>query len=487
MSKRKNKKRNRQETRKKTVRVQDSFSSPSGAGSRADRGRGYEPMGMRAGSEHVRGSYYYGLNNDGFFYRLWRDYWEAAKIVDIPPYDMTREGWSYEGQDVSPDDIKKIEEEANRIKLLPTVRKALHYERLYGGSVILLGTKEARVEDKRNAASKPLLLQGLETGDLAFIRALPRYLVTPTSIETDPLSERFQMPKRYMIFSHEVHRSRLLVFDGGGDPGEYLQMGHGGYSYLGRRDGFGFSVLQKLFNDIIRSDGSRQAAFHLMHLLSILLFKKEGGKGLKINKTGAERINELEDILDSISIYKGAILDSLDDIDTRTTSTQGVSTLLEQFLQVLSAASDIPAPRFLGQAPGGLNATGKGDLVNYYDGIKSQQTDRLKPQLDKLLPLLSLSAMGEILPIEIKFKPLYQLTESEQADLRTKDFTNITNALTMGLGDDRWAAQESVEREIFLNDPLENGLGSGFEERENLELQGVNDGCDYPIRKKEKR
>jgi phage-related protein (TIGR01555 family) len=137
----------------------------------------------------------------------------------------------------------------------------------------------------------------------------------------------------------------------------------------------------------------------------------------------------------------------------KSASMQGIGGLMDQFLQTLSAGGDIPAPRFLGQAPGGLNATGKGDLVNYYDGLHSKQVIHILPQLNKLLPVLTISALGEQVPVEIKFRPLLQLSEDQRADLRTKDLTNILNTVTAGIGDDRWAVKESLDREVFLNDP----------------------------------
>ena len=186
---------------------------------------------------------------------------------------------------------------------------------------------------------------------------------------------------------------------------------------------------------------------------------------MRAAKKGKENIEQLEEILDSVSIYKGAVIDNLDDIDIRSASLQGIANLLIQNLQVLSAGSDIPATRYLGEAPGGLNATGKFSLVNYYDGLRGQQVNRLLPQLEKLLPVLSISATGEIVPVEIKFNPLMQLAEDQQADLRAKDLTNILNALVQGIGTDHWAVKEALDRDVFLNDPLKDGgMGAGLED-----------------------
>jgi len=40
-------------------------------------------------------------------------------------------------------------------------------------------------------------------------------------------------------------------------------------------------------------------------------------------------------------------------------------------MQLASGAADIPMTRLLGQSPAGMNATGDGDMRNYYDRIEA--------------------------------------------------------------------------------------------------------------------
>jgi phage-related protein (TIGR01555 family) len=70
----------------------------------------------------------------------YRTSWLVRKIVDIPPFDMTREGrdWQAEAQS-----IETIEAEERRLQLWPKLQRALILSRLYGGGAILLGTKDA--------------------------------------------------------------------------------------------------------------------------------------------------------------------------------------------------------------------------------------------------------------------------------------------------------------------------------------------------------
>ena len=67
---------------------------------------------------------------------------------------------------------------------------------------------------------------------------------------------------------------------------------------------------------------------------------------------------------------------------------------LNTYLQIASGAADIPATRFLGQAPGGLNASGDADIRNYYDRLGGEQTTVLMPAMSVLDEVIIRSALG---------------------------------------------------------------------------------------------
>lgn len=403
-----------------------------------------------SGLPFAAGNMLFGQMKYAYYYTLWRFFWEANKAVNIPPKDMIREGWEYKGADVPAEDLKKIEKYETLINLREEIFDALVYERLYGGGVVLLGTSELNTD-----ASTPLLIKNIGKEDLRFVRAFSRLDVSGLDTETDPLSPNYNRPKSYYINGQEVHRSRLLIFDGGGQKSTY------NFSFTTNvfedMDSFGYSILEPVYDDIIRANGTRQAAYHLANMLSIPMFKKklqEGG--VPYSEREAEIRQSLKEIMKQMNNYNGVILDTRYELEKYQSDLQKLPELIIEQLQVLSAGVDIPAPRYLGQAPGGLNATGKGDLTNYYNSIGSDQVIKLKPRLEKIKPLLIQAAGLSIDPeaVQIEFKPLTQLTEQEQAEIREKDTKNITSAIDAGIGGQEWAREESTEREIFLNTPI---------------------------------
>jgi phage-related protein (TIGR01555 family) len=89
---------------------------------------------------------------------------------------------------------------------------------------------------------------------------------------------------------------------------------------------------------------------------------------------------------------------------------------MTRFLNAVAAAADVPATRLLGQSAQGLNATGEGDLTNYYNMVSSKQEVFLAPQLRYLDEILTRSVYGSM-PEDwtFEFNPLWQLSPQSQA------------------------------------------------------------------------
>lgn len=460
--------RKKKRTAKKT-RFNDGIStSVSGLGSSCDNTTSVMPGRLFPSSmfgNHLRtpfGQAYGQL--DQYWFNMYQQYWEAKKIVNIPPGDMTREGWEYESNDTNPDDLEKIKKREEDLGIPQEVNKALIYERLYGGGLVFFGIKE----DEGTPASEPIDPENLEENSISFVRAIPSFRVNSSQVETHPLSPNFHRPEYYIINDTPVHRSRFIVFDGCPiDQPHFSQL-----NFLSRNNnlGFGESVLLTLYSEIQDAQGARQSIAHLLHKLSVAIFKKKNVDMLRTSNQGNKVLDELEDITQMMSNFKGVILDHNDGIENYSSNANAGEGLMIAYLQVLSAASDIPATRFIGQAPGGLNATGDSDLRNYYDRISADQKNNLRLPLQKTGQMLAMDVLGK--PIEdltVEFNPLWQKSDKEAAEIRQMDANTINTLVTSSVMIEEDAQKELLERGVVLNEltpfeppeeePLDLGLG----------------------------
>jgi phage-related protein (TIGR01555 family) len=113
------------------------------------------------------------------------------------------------------------------------------------------------------------------------------------------------------------------------------------------------------------------------------------------------------------STVRAILIDSEEEFGRQQTPVAGLPEILERFTFRLAAAAEMPCSMLFGQAPAGLNATGDADIRFYYDHLKNRQTRQLKPALERLVRMLMQGR--EPAQWSIMFRPLWQLTEGEQA------------------------------------------------------------------------
>lgn len=458
--------RNKGKTRLKTG---NALLHGAGASTWQDRGS------IQQGAIFTKNPYY---NND--YYRRWQDLvrwyytdWAAKKIVDIPVQDAFRvepeiKGLSEEDKEQL---IKYQEAMGGRDKLY----KAAIQSRLLGGSIVMLGIK-----DEEDNPEKPIDFDKLDKGDLAFMNVVSVEKISQVQYETDPFSPMYDTPRYYMINGQKVDVSRLLVFDGrplfNSASMNILQ------NFRFNPAGFGESVLIPVYDALVRFAGTQEGAYHLVNMASVLLVKCDKLLELQASGAGDRALYALNKMAEQISIYRAGVLQGKDlDVAQHSATFGSVPELLQTFAQILAAGSDIPATRFLGQAPGGLNATGESDLENYYNNVASWQNTVLKPNEIKMYNILGVSCFGRekwqsIKPeFDIEYKPLWNLSETEQATVDNTRAQTISLLEQSGYLSREAALEELKARKIFVNDikpedmPDMSQLGymSGYGEQEN--------------------
>ncbi len=440
------------------IAVRNALVSPSGAGGTGDRTRGYR--------QDARPMSQFDLQRE--FATLYYKNWAAKKIVTIPVSDMLRERWKYDG--LTPEQQKEMQTAEDRLKFIKKLGQALRLERLLGGAVILMG-----IQDGAKDTSVPVDLNRIGQGALKFLNVIPRNRISRAVFETNPLAAGFGEPAAYVVNGQIVHRSRLLIFDGApltGDGGADLMI----RSYR-HNDGFGESVLEALIDDLAYATGTRQAAYNLVDMASVWLLTTDV-LSLEETKEGQRRLNELSELAQQVSMYRAAVMDG--GPDGKQTKLQSVSPsfgsvpeLVITFLQVLAAGSDIPATRFIGQAPGGLNATGDSDLENYYNSIGAKQEQLLAPEIVKFLEVAGRSTLGpgfRTNQITVEFPALWNLSETEKGTIRSQDSAAIVSMVTAGIITAAEGEAEARARDILIAEPLDIMEDDGLITDPNLDL-----------------
>lgn len=426
-------------------KVGNSILTGSGANTMQDRGA-------------IQSTAWVSLNpyyNNNYYYR-WQKYtqlyytsWEARKIVEIPVDDAFRIKPNFIG--VTDAEKMALMNAMDKIGGWEKMRRAAVQERLLGGCALYLG-----VASENDDASKPIDPKTIDKGDLKFLNVISLNQITNPEYDTDPFSPGYDKPKYYLINGIKTHISRLIVFDG--DPLFNYSSQRLMQNFRINPQGFGESVLAPLWDSIIRCVGTQQAAYQLAQKASIMMVKYENLLTLEGTRKGEEAIRQLEEMAEQVSIYRAAILKGKG-VEVQETAAQfgSVPELMMSFIQILSAGSDVPASRFIGQAPGGLNATGEGDLENYYNNIASYQETCLDPKYEKLFDVLGPSVLGQeewkrIKPeFELEFESLWNLDGQEKATVDETYARILTTLKDANIIPAEYVIDEINAKKIFTN------------------------------------
>ena len=112
----------------------------------------------------------------------------------------------------------------------------------------------------------------------------------------------------------------------------------------------------------------------------------------------------------------------------------GLSEIYSEFMMDMSGASEIPATRLFGRSPQGMNSTGESDLINYYERIAQLQETYLRPALERLLPVMEISAFGYAAEdARIVFEPIAATTPETRAEIIAKVTDTVISLYNAGL------------------------------------------------------
>lgn len=387
--------------------------------------------------------------DDQYYAELYARHWEARKIIDIPIEDMYRKPLDFEG--ITNEQEKQLENAIIDLQALEKFRKASTQEALFGGCVIVMGVAQADDTELK----EPLDYDSIQQGDLKHINVVAKNRCSVAEWYDDPMAANYDEPKVYSVGGELVHESRLIVFDG--DP-LFKRHDHWLNDDTNRssNQGFGDSKLKAIAEDIFRAEGTRSAAYHLVNMASVI-FTSADVATMDATKAGRDKLQHLEQLMNQISIYRGAVMEKIPgmdngDIKQHSASFGSVPELVNTGLEVLCAAADIPAVRYLGTPPSGLNTDGKSALENYYGRIETDQKTKLLPKLNKFLSVLIPSVFGDSVSVDdvfVKFQPLWSVTEKEAADTRKVNADSWQILVDSGLFSDHELMKLADEYDLF--------------------------------------
>lgn len=350
-------------------------------------------------------------------------------IVDLIPADMLREWFTL--SDVDPDRQAEFDRVVLKTQIKDRIDEGLRWGRLYGGAVALI-----LIKGQENSLDKPLDIEAIMPDSFAGLWILDRWsgVFPGAELVDDMMDPDFGLPKFYEIRAGEnqkliarVHHSRILRFTGRNLP--YLEKIAEMY--------WGESEIEPVYEDIVLYDSVMANMGNLTFQANVDTLAIKNLEQL-FAVGSIEQQKRFWSMMQAQSVCKSnfgtRLIDQETQLSTQQYSFAGFNYVVEAVQMNLSAKTHIPVTKLFGRSPAGMNATGDSDMQNYYDFIDGLRESRLRPVLERLVPIICMSTWGEV-PEEmgIVFPPLWTPTAMEVAQIAGAKSQAIIAAFQSGL------------------------------------------------------
>ena len=398
------------------VSVQDAFSNPLfrlGYGSQSPLEATEYPL--------TRMTDNYALLNS-----LYRDNWVVQNVVGIIPDDMTKKWFAPAGA-VGPEHLKELDRVQRVTALRERVNEGLRWGRLYGGAAGLI-----MIRGQEGMLGQPLELESIYPGTFQGLYILDRWQGVVPGMELvfeggEPVPAYYSITDARGNTVAKVHHSRLVRFTGRDLP--FLE--RVAELYWGESEG------EALYNDVVKHDNVAANMAALTFRANVDTMEVQNLDQL-FSVTSGEQQRRFWNVMQAQSVMKSnfgmQLVNRGDQIKNTQYTFTGLQEVYDSMCLDLSGASRIPVTKLFGRSPAGMNATGESDLRNYYDYVDTLREAKLRPILEKLLPVLAMSAWGAVPDgLDITFPPLWTPTAAEVAEIALKKAQAIRDTFQAGL------------------------------------------------------
>lgn len=381
-------------------------------------------IGLQTQNQSSASTYTFDLvtRNRTLMEAVYRSSWIGGMAVDLVAQDMTRSGIELVS-DMTPENKDKLNQAMERLQIWNQLCDNVKWSRLYGGSIAVM------LIDGQDV-STPLKIDTIREGQFKGLLVLDRWQIDPSlnNLVTE-LGPYLGKPKYYTVLAdsqalvnQKIHYSRVIRLEGVQLP----------YWQRIAENGWGQSVLERLWDRLIAFDSTSSGAAQLVYKAHLRTLSIENLR--ELIAMGGSTLEAVMKQIQMMRLYQSneglTLLDAKDKFEAHQYAFGGLAELLLCFGEQISGALQIPLVRLFGQSPGGLNSTGDSDLRTYYDNVAAWQDRDLRPGLTTMLEVIARSVLGKPMPSGwgFKFVSLWQLTDTEKADIGKKDTESVVHA-----------------------------------------------------------
>ena len=401
-------------TKQASISVMDAFSNPAAR-------IGFGTMDLLQATEYPTTRM---TQNYQLLTSLYRENWIVQNSIATIPNDMLRK-WYKISSGISPKHMRQMILLERRTQIRKKLLLGMYWGRLYGGAAGVILIKG------QDDMSQELDLDAVMPGSFLGLHILDRWngIYPEGELVTDPSDPDFNLPAYYMIRDDEtgrmvarVHHSRIIRFIGRELP--WMEQVTELY--------WGGSEIEAVYEELVRRDNVAGNIAALTFRANIN-YQETDGLDQLLGTANTEMQRRFWNVMAAQSMLESnfgtRIINKGDAVHNTQYTFTGLSDVYDRMMMDVAGAARTPVTKLFGRSPAGLNATGESDMQNYYDYIDGLRETELRGIIERLLPVMALSAWGEIPEdMDIDFPPMQTPDSKEIAEI-TERKTNAVLAV----------------------------------------------------------
>lgn len=340
-------------------------------------------------------------------------------IVDVPVDDGLRGGVEVKSKELNESDIQKLMDVMEREGDIGRVGQALKWNRLFGGSAIVIMTNQD--------PSTPLEMDAIDEKSPLEFRAVDMWELFHNKQNTDDYSTAIDSLNPniefYDYYGIKLHRSRVLIMKGIEAP-----------SFVRPKlRGWGFSVVESLVRSINQYLKANNLGFEVLDEFKIDIFKVKNLAQTLITPGGENQIRKRLALANSQKNYQNSIaMDAEDDYQQKQLSFSGISETMEGIRMQIASDLRMPLTKIFGISAAGFSS-GEDDIENYNAMVESQVRQKAKFDILRVIEIRCQKLFGFVPEdLSITYKPLRILSGEQEENVKTQKFSRLLQAKQAG-------------------------------------------------------
>lgn len=394
---------------------------------------------------------YYLISNDrNTLSYLYSELGLVQAVVNVPVDDALRGGIMFKSKEINESEQKELQITMDREGDVSTAGWAAKWTRLYGGGGIMLLTDQDPME--------PFDVNQLKKGDKVDFRALDLWELfwDKQNIEGVTLGLTDHEVEWYSYYGVHVHKTRVMRMKGIEAP-----------SFVRPRlRGWGLSVVEAFIRSLNQYLKAIDLTFEVLDEFKVDVYKVKNLVNTLLSPNGQNLVKQRIQMANWQKNYQNAlVMDSEDDWDHKQVSFAGLGEAMAGIRMQVASDLRMPITKLFGTSVSAGFATDQNDMENYNSMVEAEVRQKLKYDLLRMAGIRCQTLFGYVPEdLEIEFKPLRELSATDQEIVKTSKFTRLLQAQQAALITAQEFRENCNKGNLFdaSLDTVDDGLDDGL-------------------------